>query len=391
MQYYLKQRENGIWYICWTETDGTPRRSSTRERDFERADLKLAAWKLEHDKPRDQAPDAVLLLEVLLRYWKRRGKEVFSPAVIKRVIKLVRDHCPALTLTELTVQEQEKLLEQMKVAPNSQRRYMGVIAAALESARMNHEITHYLPVQMPEADDGSGARPLELDELKAIFTAAVHEHERLFLLLGLTTGPRPKYVLQATWDRVKRTVIDYRVPGLRRTKKRRARNAPLTPTVAKYLEERRSVGPVVQWRGRALKGHKMTFARIARRAKVDATAYCLKETLATWLRHKQVSEWDCGAILAHRVGSSQTEKYAQERPDYMVAAKAAIEELLALIAPPWLASYLPAAKPAEKEASQVPVAVGEIGRREWDRTTDHFHVKDTVVQGFQWLKPANDD
>ena len=391
MRYYLKARkENGIYYICWTNPDGSPGRHSTGERSFERADLKLAAWKLEHDKPRDQAPSAVLLLEVLLRYWKRRGKKVFAPAVIKRVIKLVRDHCPAVTLTEFTVQAQERLAEQMNVAPNSQRRYMGVIAAALESARINHEITHYLPVQMPEAEDGPGTRPLELHELRAICAAAVHEHERRFVLLGLTSGARPQAILQLTWDRLKDGKANFRVPGRRRVKKRRA-IAPLCSTVARYFDERRSVGPVIQWNDKPLAGHKMTFGRIANRAKVDATAYCLKKTLATWLRQQNVPEWECGAILAHRMTSSETEKYAHERPDYMAATKAAIEKLLALVAPGWLASYLPAAQPAEKEASQVPVAVGENGRREWDRTTDHFHVKDAIDQLFQSLTPANDD
>jgi integrase len=391
MRYYLKQRKNGIWNICWTEPNGTPRRASTRTRDREEADLALARWVIRHGQAADQSPVDVTVEAILVRYWYDHGQTRFSPGIIKRVIALVATHLPHAAVAELTVKRQHEFMAAMNVAPNTQRRYMGVVAAALERARKAHELASYPSIQVPECEDGEGTRPLSLDELRAIFSAARNEHAQRFLILALATGARPQAVLQLTWDRIKDGVANFRVPGRRRVKKRRA-IAPLSPLVACYLEDRRSIGPVIQYRGRALKGHKMTFQRIAERAKVPATAYCLKKSIATWLRQKNVPEWEVGALLAHRVGNAQTEKYAHHRPDYMLATKAAVDALLIEIAPPWLANYLPAPEITNSDQAVILKTVNGLdGRREWDRTTDHLHVKDTVLALIQPLSAANDD
>jgi integrase len=231
-----------------------------------------------------------------------------------------------------------------------------------------------------QAEDGEGARPYTPEEMGKLLTAAQSDRERRFVLLSLATGPRPGALLQLTWDRVlAETAIDYHLPGRRRTKKRRAK-VPQLPTIARYLAAHRSIGPVIQYRGHALAGFRSTFERVAERAGVDGSAYRLRKGLASWPRQQNVPETEIASVLAHRGAlSSTSERYAHLRPDFMGATKLAVETLLAEIAPAWLASYLPVDEAGQKEMARIRrYANGLVGSREWDRTTDHLHVKEVL-------------
>ena len=393
MRFYLKQRENDIWYICWTKPDGRPGRTSTRTRDSKEAERVLARHLIEHDRPRDQLLTATTVETVLIRYWANHAKKLSDRGIVRRVIGLVCEHAPMLSLADLTIPRQEQFIREAMpgVKDGTRRRYMGVIRAAISWSFQRGEIERMIPVVKPQAVDGSGARPLTPAEIGRFLAAAELEHERRMALLLLTTGPRAQALLQLDWSRVTDGAVDYDVPGRRRTKKRRAR-APLSPTVARFLEDRRSVGPVIQWAGKSLKGHRMTITRLMKRAGIDETSYSLRKGIATWMAERDVPEWEIGRLLGHRVGSSTTERYAHHRPSYMRATKEAIEALLRDIAPSWLASYLPTPiEAAEPIAKIVNAANGLDGSREWDRTTDHLHVKDDIAELFHGLTPANDD
>jgi integrase len=328
-----------------------------------------------------------------VRYWTHHTKALGDRGIVRRVIGLVCDHAPMISLAELTIPRQEQFLREAmpNVKDGTRRRYMGVIEAAMNWSFQRGEIERQIPIAVPQATDGPGARPLTPVEIGRFLAAAESEHERRLALLLATTGARPQAILQLDWSRVLQGAVDYDVPGRRKTKKRRAR-APLAPTVAAYLEARRSVGPVIQWSGKALASHKMTIGRLMARAGIDATAYSVRKGLATWLAEQDVPEWEVGRILGHRVSSGTTERYAHHRPSYMRATRDAIEALLCKISPGWLANALPATeKDTVRAVENSRVVNGLDGSREWDRTTDHLHVKDLVTDLIHGLDPANDD
>lgn len=388
MRYYLKER-NGIWQICWTDQHGRPQRKSTRTADSGQAELELARHIIQNDRPRELRLESVTLDQILLRYWLEHGQSRFAADVIRRVMGIVAERLPCLSLSGFTMAEQEKLFEGF--SPVTARRYLAVVRAAVRRAFRRGEIEREPPIMVVEAEDGPGARPYSLEELARLLAAAELEHERRLLLVLVATGCRPQAALQLTWGRVKDGVADFHVPGRRRTKKRRAR-APLSSSVSSWLEQRRGLGPVVQWDDRGLAGHKMTFQRIAKRAGVDGTAYGIRKALATWLRSQDVPEWEVGALLGHRVSSSTTERYAHYRPGYMRATVAAVEALLAAIRPGWLDTAETPAIAAPGPSVRIRmVSNGLSGSRDWDRTSDHFHVKDAVGEQLQSLTPANDD
>ena len=383
MHCYLKQRENGIWYI-WEYDDATGRcnKRSARTRDSAAAEKKLAEHILR--LPQRQLINDATVVWVMLRYWEHHGQHIFASDTVRRVMGLVAEHEPTTRVYDWPIGRQKEFVAKLANRSSTQRRYWGVVRAAIQWAVDGGELPSLPGLMKVQATDGEGVRPFDLDELGRLAEACLHEHERRFFLLTLTTGPRPGATLDLTWDRIDSStgVVDYVVPGRRVTKKRRAK-APVCPAALAYLNERRSVGPVIQWKGRQLAGHKMTFGRIAARAKVAGTAYGIRKAVSIWLRREGVHEWDIKGMLGHAIGG-ETERYAHYRPEYMRAAAASVERLLTLIRPSWLSRYLPV--PVSRETQVLEV----VGGRDRDRTCDPYHVKDLLLDGIQWLKPAND-
>lgn len=381
MRCYLKPR-NGIWYIYqYDERTGQCSRTSTGTRHRDIADKRLANFILQ--APQREALSDATLIHVLLRYWEHHGKGVFSTGPIRRVMGLIVKHEPQTRLYDWTIPRQKEFATRIGCKPGTLRRYMNVMRAAVQWSFDNGEIPTMPAILRVETQDGNGVAAFGRDELGRLFEAATSQHERLFLLVAIATAARPNAALRLTWDRIKEGVADLNEPGRRRTKKRYGM-VPVAPLAACYLEAHRSIGPVVQWAGKPLKGHKMTFARIARRAGVTGTAYGIRKAVAIWLRQEGVPEADIKGLLGHSMGG-MTERYAHYRPEYMRAAADAIERLLREICPGWLASYLPAVQPEQAQVLEV------IGGPYRTRTYDQFLKRGVLDMPFQQLKASNDD
>lgn len=369
MHCYLgKRKDSPNWYIYeYDERNKQCKRYPTRTRDRTEAEKRLAEHVIR--SPQKQVFAAATLIKILLRYWEQHASRRFSKDTVRRVMGLVCDNEPETNLYDWPIDRQKEFASKCGRTSSTQRRYMGVIRAAVQWTFDRGEIPSMPPIFKPRAQDGEGVRPFSFIELAHLLNSADHEHERRFLLLCICSAARPGAVLDLTWDRIDKEtgVIDYNVPGRERTKKRRAR-APLCSLARAYLEDRRSVGPVIQWNGRALKGFKMTFTRIAKRARIEGTAYGIRKSVSIWLRREGVHEWDIKGMLGHAIGG-ETERYAHYRPEYMRAAAESVERLLRQICPPWLASHLPVEVPRE---TQVLVS---NGGRDRDRTCDPYHVK----------------
>src|SRR5688572_26324158 len=213
MRFYLKQREHGIWYICWT-VNGRPDRITTGTRDRGEADLALARHTLQHARPRDQELTDVTLEAVLVRYWQHHGKDLFDPATVRHVIGIVSRHRAGRLVSSFTISDQEQLVRDLgTVAPGTAGRSLGVIRAALEWSAARQEIAYAPRVLRIPVQDGEGARPFSPAELRTLLEAAQEPHQRAFLLLAISTGARPEAILQLTWDRVRDGIADFHVPG----------------------------------------------------------------------------------------------------------------------------------------------------------------------------------
>lgn len=281
------------------------------------------------------------MLYVLCRYWEMRGKDSFAHATVKRVVALVTEHEPHTLVYHWPLPKQHKFAETIALNTSTRRRYMGVIRAALQWSVDRGEIPRMPVIAKIEAQESPGARPFSVPELQRLFAKAEpHEHWRRLLLLCVCSGQRPGAVIALTWDRIDKAsgICDFDEPGRKRTKKRRSR-VPLPAAAHAYLEQRRGLGPVIQWQGKPLSRARETLRRLCRDADVSGTAYGLRKAAATWARGRGVPETDVKTMLGHTMGN-QTERYAHARPEYMDALRAAQTDLLREIAAPWLAEYL---------------------------------------------------
>lgn len=346
MRFYLRNDfadRPGAYYVCWTDESGRPHRRSARTRDHGAAQTALARLVLEHDKPRDQRPEDVTVQAVVLRYFWHHGRTRASRDPIRYALAKVNAHLPRVTVAEFDRPRQVAFLRALTddgCGASTASRYMGVIRSALRWAADNQELPETKPLARPEAEESEGVPPFTLEEMRKVVEACVTEGERMLVLLWLGTACRPGAAVDLDWPRVTPATIDFRVPGSRITKKRRA-VVPVAPSLSAYLEARRSVGPVVRSEKhtkvvRPIKEWKKKFQRICQRAGVPGSGYRVRKFVATWLRGHGVPEADVSAMLAHRFGGTQTERYAQARPDFMAAARDGIERMLHEIAPSWL-------------------------------------------------------
>lgn len=354
MSCYLYERpDSPNWWIGdYDERTGETKRFSTGTRDKQLAEKKLAAHVLGRDDAKLKSN--ISLPYLITRYWALEGQFLASRDTVKAIMGLVVEHAPEAMLFDWPKAEQEKFIGKFAngdgepLSAGTKRRYFGVLKTAAKFLKERGEIPSVPDMVNMEVEDGPGAPVMPVEIAKALFEHAIHPHEQLYLLLETTTTPRPKHVIQATWDRVNWDdgVIDYRVPGAKMVRKRdklkRRAVAALCPAAIAFMKEHRSIGHIVKWNGKPLKTFKMTFQHIAARAGITGySSYSLRKLGATYMRRNRVSELDIKTMLAHSI-KGETGRYAHEEPEYLVDVRATMQRLLEALDPPWLRPVLPA-------------------------------------------------
>lgn len=406
MRFYLRERA-GTWYICWTDR-GTPRRLSTGLRHRGQAEIALARHVLIHADPRHQPAEIVSVQSVVLRYWQHHGRQIASRDSVTAALKAVNTYLERVSVAEFGTRRQEAFVRALRsdgLSPATIKRWLGVVGAALRWAYSRQEVTDIPPLVRVRVPESEGVRALTVEEIRALCGACLHEHQRRFLLLAIGTAARPGALLDLTWDRIdfETGTIAQAVPGVDHGNKRRPR-VPMPASVREYLAGQRSVGPVIQWHGKRLSGHKRLYAGLAERAGVEVTAYGLRKACATWMRKEGVPEWDVLGMLGHRAGGSQTERYAHWRPEFMRSAADSLERLIQAVRPPWMvgAAGIEPATPtmstwcstAELSAqtcqSLASTAAAALSNQAL-RSEGHYHVKDEAAPIILPFTAANDD
>lgn len=340
-RWLAKRKGSSNWYIFEYDPRTRERRPiGTGTADRGAAEKALAKYIIQ--QPEQGLISDATLVHVILRYWEHKGRQSFARDTVKRVMGLIAEHEPHTKLYQWPIPAQQAFAAKISPKSSTQRRYFGVLKTAVAWGVQRGELPAIPAMLKIEAKDAPGVTPFTVAQLKALCKAAEAEHERRLLLLCIATVARPGSLLELTWDRIdfEAGTVDLVTPGRKETKKRRA-VVPLAPSAIAYLRARRSIGPVIQWAGKPMAGHKMTFARIATRAGVTGTAYGIRKAVAIWMRREGVPLSDVKGMLAHSLGGA-TDRYAHFDPKYMRAAAESIERLLQLIAPPWLASVWPA-------------------------------------------------
>ena len=362
--YWLSRRDNSPnWCRTWFDpATRQTRRASLGTDDFQRAELKLAAWIAKNAEVRDQRPADLPLATVLTRYWYGHAKDLPSSVQAKIELRYWSDFFGADMVADLTPTRQEAFVEHLRGLGHSTGYISRILSTGRAAIRRAHKRGELLAapfiadVETSEdrrVKDPKG-RPLTIEEIAALFDAADQPHVFMFLLLACCTLARPEAILDLTTFQRDRDAgtIDLNPAGRRQTKKFR----PLIPeaeTLTPWLDQaeetmrqaaaeraRRGSSKVVApnyvaWAGRRLKSIKTAWRKLRADAELDETVqpYSIRHTMAREMRRRRVPLEQRQAFLGHlpRGSARTTAIYAPDQPQYLSDAVEAIDDIMAAV------------------------------------------------------------
>lgn len=371
-EFWLSKRKNSdVWCITWFEKDTRQTsRSSTGERDFERAKIKLAEHFVANAKFELERPEDIPIAVLLDRYYENHAKMLASKDNAAAAIARWKQFWGLRTVSEMTIERQEKFIAwfERQTAERGGRvkgellsrgtiaRQLGVGRAAFARAYKRHELKS-VPYVLPYSDDKRRERILTPTESAALFNAAATSEEHLWrwLIIAFGTAARPNAPFEIQ-PRPPMLDMDNRrlnllPPGKKQNRKRR----PVLPIVDTLLPWLRlwsspealvhqghrgkvvAIDRLITWRGRRIKKIRQGFERLKARAGItdpEVSAVTIRHTMTTWLVSQGVPEWEREIWLGHRApGSRTTAGYVHLDPGYLKHAAAAVDAYFDLLAP----------------------------------------------------------
>ena len=320
---FLEKR--GCFYIVWTER-GRSRERSTGTSDRREAEVALADFLRSqplHAGPRD--PSEIGVTDVLAEYALDRGDKMMDPARLGYAIDALTRFWIGRSVQDVTKRTCEAYGRQRAKAAGTVRRELTVLRAAINHAHQDGRLTRTVAIELPEPP-APRHRWLTREEAARLLIAAKAEprvrlHLPLFILIGLYTGQRKEAILSLRWPMVdlERGLIDFNIPGRKRTKKRRS-VAAIPPQLLTHLRHARrrgsDLGHVVNENGSALADIKRGFASACERARLEGvTPHTLRHTCATWLMQLGVPKWEAAGFLAMSLDTLER-VYGHHHPDY---------------------------------------------------------------------------
>ena len=319
----------GIQYIHWTDGSRS-KRVSTGERDDGKAQIFLANWMLvKHSAPAELASEFRVrdLWEVY-----RSKHEVAGAETRAYIWKNLEAHFGDLRITAISdavVEDYQVKRERGHIGrpsrPSTIRRELSALRACFNWCA--HRKRKLIPKEhVPAFDLPPDGEPrdrwLRKDEIQKLLDTAArrrvgHRLSRAerFLWIALETAARKQAALDLTWDRVdfETGMIDFNVPGRKKTKKKRTvvpMSTALRPVLERAFAERKN-NFVFDHDGEIAK----TIKRVAIEAGVAGVSpHVLRHTAATHMARNGVPLWMIAGILGNSIAMIE-KVYAKHCPD----------------------------------------------------------------------------
>lgn len=399
-EFWLSKRADQAseqWQITWYDKrKRQTRQRSTGTTDFEIAKVRLAEHYVARGERKNEPAAAVFVEGVLMRYYESYAKDLPSGRWAKYAIPFWTKFWTGATVADMTMPRLEAFQAHLAAGnkrpmkPATINRVLGVGRAALQRAYKRQELAsapHIPAVPVPRQK----LHRASLDELARLLNATdTLPHVRRWLIGSIFTLARPEAVLELSRPQIDFDLrrIDLNQPGRAQNDKHRP-VIPMTDTAFAWLSGDWT-GLWITYKGKPLDSIRMGFNRARIRAGLSSkiTPYTIRRTISTELRRRGVPPWELAGFLGHSIREySVTEGYAEYAPDYLSEAAKALDaycvELHALVDFDLLrTNCVPGDEGTNMQLSD------RIGRREWDRTTDHHHVKGVLPKKFHKVKGA---
>ncbi len=333
--------DNGRLYLTWTD-DGRSKRASTRTKpwllrlcvsfkDRKQAERVRAAFVLERDRRPEAKPDEIAVTTLLDSYYERHAKALPSGERANIAINHLSEFYGASAVSAVNARAHERYIAQCRKegkADGTINRHLGALRAGLRFAVRSGDLAH--APHVPTLKEPP-PRPHVLDrrQVASLLRAARrlgHDHVGWFIRLAVFTGARRNAILQLTWDRVdlKAGTVDFRLPGVAHSRKRRAITGLPARLVAalRRLHKRSTAPTVIEWHGKPVASIKRAFGLVAKAARLPhVTPHVLKHTAVSWAL-RVASPWVVSGMTATSVRTLQAVYGKHMMEDLKIAAEA---------------------------------------------------------------------
>lgn len=327
-------REN--WHITWSE-NGEAKRKSTGSKSKAEANAYLEDFLI--DKKLGGFDQKKTIGFLVNSYIDDRQSDIVAPETLRYRYKNILPYFGDLLYRHLSPDKCRHYCDirrNQNAADSTIRDEIGLVATALNHALRNEDIDKVPNTWRPPASEPR-ERYLTKQEARRLLIQCEAFHLRTFVLLALSTAARTGAILDLTWDRVdfEKERIDFRIPGKKRTNKRRA-IVPINYELSEELKigvERATSDYVIEWGGKKVDAIKGSFKTAVRNANLDEdiTPHTLRHTAATWMANTGVSLWDIKGILGHSSIETTQRVYAHHTSDYLENASSKLSDYVGFV------------------------------------------------------------
>jgi integrase len=331
----------------------------------------------------------VLLEAILIRYYEEHATMLPSAEQARHALALWSDYLPGVTVSELTPQRQEAFVAALQARGHKASyisRILSVGRAALTRAWKRQELASVpfiVDVQRDLEEEAERFRDLSMEEVGRLLTAAARvPHLLHFCVISLNTLARPDAALDLGPAQVnmKRRFISLNPQGRKQTKKYRP-VVPISDTLLPWLSGCEGARYVL-YHGKPVASIKKSFAAAVAEARLaNVSPYCLRHTMGTELRARDVPEWEVMGMMGHKSKASRTtERYARFRPDHLSQAVRTIDAYFADLRQEFGELNSESIFNPVRASSVLvpklgfPQSLEKTGGRYWDRTSDPYDV-----------------
>lgn len=338
-QYSLKQHDNGVWYIHWTEGRRSKRASTGAKEEIE-AQIFLGEWLKADAADAGEGPSIYTCQDLWNLYVRQHiEKNAVDQMTSAKVWQNLGPHFGHLTLPQVTEKDEHgqtaidryiSKREDDDMAPATIRGELARLKASWNwcaAPKQNQDRTIIKPSDVPIFDLPPDSPPrdrwLRPAQLAALLAAAEKTRVggqldplEVFVWLASQTAARAGAIFDLTWPRVdfETNKIDYRVPGRKVTRKRRV-VVPISTALRPILllaHAQRTGDAVVPFMSN-LWGRMDT---LRRRAGIEQKtgAHVLRHTAATLMLRRGVPIWTVAGVLGDTVTTVER-VYGHHVPD----------------------------------------------------------------------------
>lgn len=338
--YWLSQRSNSAnWCATWFEPSKRQTvRKSLGARDLESAKVALSRFALENAEGCRARNTNLTIAEAAVRYYKHRAEHLGkrSAGVARRNLHIVVEAVGELPISEFLIVKQNNFVRELskKYKPGTIRRIFETAFAAFNFVHANGEIVSVpKKIQLPDSPPKDYIATIE--QLRTFWSARKPDYMQTLYLLLLTTAARPSTLLDLSKAdaSLATNLIDLNPAGRQQNKKRR----PVIPMCSHLREliEDAPDGPLIHRDGERMVWLYKGWRELRRELSLpeEFTPGCIRHTVATQLRNRNVPPAQISGLLGHSMPNWRTtERYAKYDPNYLSETTEALDAFLDQVA-----------------------------------------------------------